>query len=153
MRNFANRVFRATVINVFTARIAPSSNTRVHLTEPMMTGLTVAVCGPSHLREYFATTTIPGFRRTITSGGSPPIVPGLSEGPFRERMEPMARPSKYSPELRERAVRLVLEHAPRAPLAVGRRSRSVAEKLGCTVEALRRWVRQAERDDGQRVRA
>jgi transposase len=28
--------------------------------------------------------------------------------------------------------------------------RSVAEKLGCTSEALRRWVRQAERDRGER---
>ena len=28
--------------------------------------------------------------------------------------------------------------------------RSVAEKLGCTTEALRRWVRQAERDGGKR---
>jgi transposase len=28
--------------------------------------------------------------------------------------------------------------------------RSAAEKLGCTVEALRRWVRQAERDEGRR---
>ena len=28
--------------------------------------------------------------------------------------------------------------------------RSVAEKLGCSVEALRRWVRQTERDHGQR---
>jgi transposase len=28
--------------------------------------------------------------------------------------------------------------------------RSVAEKLGCTVEALRRWVRQGERDTGKR---
>jgi transposase-like protein len=29
--------------------------------------------------------------------------------------------------------------------------RSVAEKLGCTVEALRRWVRQSERDTGKRA--
>jgi transposase len=28
--------------------------------------------------------------------------------------------------------------------------RSVAEKIGCTVEALRRWVRRAERDGGKR---
>jgi transposase len=64
-------------------------------------------------------------------------------------MEPMARPSKYSPELRERAVRLVQEHAHehRSQWAA---IRSVAEKLGCTVEALRRWVRQAERDQGRR---
>lgn len=50
----------------------------------------------------------------------------------------MARPSKHSPELRERAVRLVLEHtdehaSQRAAI------RSVAEKLGCTTETLRRW--------------
>jgi transposase-like protein len=32
----------------------------------------------------------------------------------------------------------------------GRRFGSVAEKIGCTVEALRRWVRQAERDAGHR---
>jgi len=61
----------------------------------------------------------------------------------------MARLSKYSPELRERAVRLVQEHAHEHP-SQWAAIRSVAEKLGCTVEALRRWVRQAERDQGQR---
>ena len=61
----------------------------------------------------------------------------------------MARQSKYSPELRERAVRLVQEHAAEYP-SQWAAMRSVAEKLGCTVEALRRWVRQAERDQGRR---
>ena len=64
-------------------------------------------------------------------------------------MDPMARPSKYSPELRERAVRLVQEHAHEHP-SQWAAIRSVAEKIGCTVEALRRWVRQAERDQGRR---
>jgi transposase len=64
-------------------------------------------------------------------------------------MDPMARPTKYSPELRERAVRMVQEHAAEYP-SQWATIRSVAEKLGCSVEALRRWVRQAERDAGQR---
>jgi transposase len=61
----------------------------------------------------------------------------------------MPRPSKYSPELRDRAVRMVFEHAHEHP-SQWATIRSVAEKLGCTVEALRRWVRQAERDRGER---
>jgi transposase len=64
-------------------------------------------------------------------------------------MEPMPRPSKYSPELRERAVRMVVDHTHEYP-SQWAAMRSVAEKLGCTVEALRRWVRQAERDRGER---
>src|SRR5262249_33356260 len=66
-------------------------------------------------------------------------------------MEPMGRRSKYSPELRERAVRMVFEHATEYPTQWGA-IRSVAEKIGCPVEVLRRWVRQAEQDTGQRPR-
>ena len=61
----------------------------------------------------------------------------------------MGRHSKYSPELRERAVRLVFDHASDYP-SQWAAIRSVAEKIGCPVEVLRRWVRQAERDGGQR---
>jgi transposase-like protein len=64
-------------------------------------------------------------------------------------MEPMARPSKYPVEFRERAVRLVHEHAHEYP-SQWAAIRSIAEKLDCTTEVVRRWVRQAERDAGQR---
>ena len=61
----------------------------------------------------------------------------------------MGRPSKYAPELRERAVRMVFDHTAEHP-SQWAAIRSVAEKLGCDTESLRRWVRQAERDTGQR---
>jgi transposase len=44
---------------------------------------------------------------------------------------------------------MVFEHAREHP-SQWAAMRSIAEKLGCTTEALRRWVRQAERDRGER---
>jgi transposase len=61
----------------------------------------------------------------------------------------MGRPSTYSPELRDRAVRMVFEHTQDYP-SQWAAIRSIAEKLGCPSEVLRRWVRQAERDRGER---
>ena len=59
-------------------------------------------------------------------------------------------PSKrYSPEVRARAVRMVLEHQGDYASQWAAIS-SVAAKIGCTAETLRRWVRQAERDQGLR---
>jgi len=55
----------------------------------------------------------------------------------------------YSPEVRERAVRLVLEGGGEHPTQWAAIN-SVAAKIGCTAETLRKWVRQAERDGAQR---
>ncbi len=61
----------------------------------------------------------------------------------------MDKRTRYSPEVRERTVRLVVEHGPEHE-SQWAAIRSVASKVGCTAETLRRWVRQAERDRGQR---
>lgn len=52
---------------------------------------------------------------------------------------------KYSPEVRERAVRLVFEHQKEYESQWAALN-SIAGKIGCTAETLRKWVRQAERD-------
>src|SRR5262245_47702028 len=61
----------------------------------------------------------------------------------------MGQPKRYSPEFRERAVRMVHEHAGEHPSQWAAIA-SIATKLGCTGETLRKWVRQDERNRGQR---
>ena len=57
--------------------------------------------------------------------------------------------ANYAPEVRERAVRMVLDHAG-GHATQWEAIASIAAKIGCTRETLRRWVRQAERDRGRR---
>jgi transposase len=61
----------------------------------------------------------------------------------------MGRRSKYPPEVRERAVRLVFEQMP-AHASEWATITSIAEKMGCKAETLRLWVRQSQRDAGHK---
>ena len=61
----------------------------------------------------------------------------------------MGRKSKYPAEVRERAVRLVFEQQP-SHGSQWAAITSIAGKMGCTPETLRKWVRQTERDAGKR---
>ena len=61
----------------------------------------------------------------------------------------MNRVRRYPAEVKERAVRLVFESEARHD-SQWAAIRSVAEKIGCSTEGLRKWVRQAERDEGRR---
>jgi transposase len=61
----------------------------------------------------------------------------------------MGRKSKYSPEVRERAVGLVRETL-KSHDSEWAAITSVAEKIGCTAETLRKWMRQRQRDAGER---
>ena len=61
----------------------------------------------------------------------------------------MKRTKRYPAELRERAVRMVFEHQGEHESQWAAIC-SVAAKIGCSSEALRKWVRRAERDQGLR---
>ena len=58
--------------------------------------------------------------------------------------------NKFSPEVRARAVRMILDHEgdypPLWPAVV-----SVADKIGCAPQTLHEWVKEAEVDSGKRA--
>ena len=57
--------------------------------------------------------------------------------------------NKFSPEVRARAVRMVLDHESEHASRWAAVS-SIAAKIGCTGQTLNEWVKQAERDTGRR---
>ena len=61
----------------------------------------------------------------------------------------MRKSPKFSPEVVERAVRMVFDAKDQYP-SQWAAIESIAGKIGCTAETLRRWVRQGERDSGVR---
>jgi len=61
----------------------------------------------------------------------------------------MAQRNRFSQEVRERAVRMVVEHE-RDYASQWEAIRSIAEKIGCSPESLRKWLRRTEVDSGLR---
>ena len=61
----------------------------------------------------------------------------------------MAAASKYSPEVRERAVRMVLDQRDQYA-SQWEAIRSIAAKIGCSSESLRKWVQRSAIDSGRK---
>ncbi len=61
----------------------------------------------------------------------------------------MNKTNKFSPEVRERAVRLVQEHRDEYP-SLWAAVESIAPKIGCVPQTLLDWVKRDEVDSGQR---
>ena len=62
----------------------------------------------------------------------------------------MSKSPKFSPEVRERAVRMVQEHRADYP-SLWAAIESIAPKIGCVPQTLNDWVKKAEVDSGRRA--
>jgi transposase len=90
----------------------------------------------------------------LAKQGASTHAPGLPEGKTLGELPVMEQNRKktskpYSPEFRERAVRLVAEHRDEYRSDAAAHA-AIASKLGCSPDSLRDWVRQAQRDGGER---
>ena len=74
--------------------------------------------------------------------------PGFAGDSGHLELGVMSKARRYSPEVRERAVRLVLEAAPNHT-SQWAAIRSIAEKIGCTPQTLANWIRKSERRPDQ----
>lgn len=61
----------------------------------------------------------------------------------------MRKSTKFSPEVRERAVRMVLEHRGEYP-SLWAAIESISAKIGCVPQTLHEWVKKSEIDSGTR---
>ena len=60
------------------------------------------------------------------------------------------KPNKFSPEVRERAVRMVQQHRGEYP-SLWAAIESIAPKIGCVPQTLNEWVKRDEIDNGMRA--
>ena len=61
----------------------------------------------------------------------------------------MRKSTKFSPEVRERAVRMVQEHRGEYP-SLWAAIESISAKIGCVPQTLNEWVKKSEVDSGAR---
>ncbi len=60
----------------------------------------------------------------------------------------MSKANRYSPEVRERAVRMVLEHQSDYP-SQWQAIQSIAAKIGCSPDSLKAWLKRTQIDAGE----